>query len=223
MLNIFGSNSVPELAVVASHQDGYYPAAADGTNLGQFVVDNRFARPYFEMPSLAYHEGLPGHHYQSSITQSLQLPLLRTQPRLNAYVEGWALYVERLAYELGWYNSNERANLGRLQWEALRAARLIADIGVNTKNWTWEEAVSFMSDNTGMSQDSVTDFAARFVVNPAQATAYTTGMLEILALREETQLREGDNFNLADFHQNILDSGPLPITILKEKLSTGSD
>jgi uncharacterized protein (DUF885 family) len=172
------------------------------------------------MPSLAYHEGVPGHHLQSVITQSLQLPLFRTQPRITVYIEGWGLYAERLAYELGWFGNDDSANLGRLQWEALRSARLIADIGVNIKGWSWDEAVTFLSQNTGLPPYAVTDFVARFVVNPGQATAYTVGMVKLLELREKRKLAQGLEFTLANFHQEILEAGPMPLFLLSQYLDS---
>jgi uncharacterized protein (DUF885 family) len=209
--------TVPALSVVASYQDGYFPAANDGSEPGRFVTDASSERPYYQMPSLAYHEGIPGHHLQSSFTQSLQLPLIRTQPRITAYVEGWALYVEYLAHELDWYADDKLADLGRLQWQALRAARLVADIGVNTKGWSWDDSIAYLMQNTGLPEFAVAGFAARFVVNPGQATAYTFGMMELLAIREQVMKAQGSTFNLADFHQVILNSGPMPLTLLKQQ------
>jgi uncharacterized protein (DUF885 family) len=216
----FNVSTLPELSVVDSTQDGYFPATKDGSELSRFVTDTRSDRPYYLMPSLAYHEAIPGHHLQSVITQSLQLPLLRTQPRITVYIEGWGLYAERLAFELGWFGNDDSANLGRLQWEALRAARLIADVGVNVKGWSWDEAVTFLSQNTGLPTYAVTDFVARFVVNPGQATAYTVGMVKLLELREKRKLAQGLEFTLANFHQQILEAGPMPLFLLSQYLDS---
>jgi len=212
----FDIPNLPTLLVEGSFQDGYFPASKDGLVPGTFVTDTRRERPYYLMPSLAYHEGVPGHHLQSTMTQSLQLPLLRTQPRITAYVEGWALYTENLAYELGWFDNDEPANLGRLQWEALRSARLIADVGVNVNGWSWDEAVNFLSLNTGLPTYAVTDFVTRFVVNPGQATAYTVGKVKLLELREKIKLAKGTEFTLEEFHQKVLSSGPMPLPLLRK-------
>jgi len=216
----FGDIEVPRLEVVASHQDGYFPASKDGNESAIFVANNQRDRYYYPMPSLAYHEGVPGHHLQSSIAQSLSLPLLRTLPTNNAFVEGWALYTEQLAFELGWYAENELSKLGRLQWQALRAARLVADIGVNQKNWDWDEATEFLVVNTGMPLDDISGFVARFVVNAGQATSYSFGMMELLALRQELKDAQGENFDLTNFHQVILNSGPMPISLLKQQFNS---
>ena len=206
--------------IVASFQDGYFPAARDGSEPERFVVDSRTARPFYRMPSLAFHEGMPGHHLQIATTQALDLPLVRTQPAITVYNEGWGLYAERLAFELGWFEQYQLSNLGRLQWEALRAARLVADIGVNTKGWNWDQTQAFLVDNTGFPAEMVSGFVARFVVNPGQATAYTYGLLELLAFREDAKLRLGEAFSLKDFHQVVLRAGPMPLPLLEQQLSS---
>ena len=209
--------SLPE--VTASYQDGYFPAAIDGSAPARFVVDTRLSRPFYQMPSLAYHEGVPGHHLQIATTQTLTLPLIRTQPAITVYNEGWGLYVERLAAELGWLDEYDYAHLGQLQWEALRAARLVADIGVNAKGWSWDEASAFLIDNSGFSEADVSGYVARFVVNPGQAAAYTFGLLELLAIRSEVQSQQGAEFELKDFHQAVLQAGPLPMPLLRQVIT----
>jgi uncharacterized protein (DUF885 family) len=169
--------------------------------------------PRFTAPTLAYHEGLPGHHFQIALAGEQDLPLFRNVAGFNGYAEGWALYAERLAWELGWYDDDPYGNLGRLQYEAYRAARLVVDTGIHAKRWTFEQAVDFMSETAGL--DSPRGEVARYIVYPGQATSYYVGYLKILELRQKAQDQLGDRFDLKAFHNLILSCGSVPLDVLE--------
>ena len=158
----------------------YIGPSFDGTRPGAFYAGTLSSQPWFQMPSLSYHEAVPGHHTQIAIAMDQPGPAFRKTERFTGFVEGWALYAERLAYELGWYSNDIYGDLGRLQYEALRAARLVMDTGIHSMGWTFEQAVQFNMDNLGASRGASESAAGRYSVVPGQATAYMVGMLHIL-------------------------------------------
>jgi uncharacterized protein (DUF885 family) len=167
------------------------------------------------MHTLAYHEAVPGHHFQISIAQELKgLPMFRQVIPFTAYVEGWALYAERLAWETG-FEKNPMDNLGRLRDEMFRACRLVVDTGLHAKHWTREQAIKYMLDNTGMGEKEITSEIERYLVMPGQALAYKVGMLKILELREKAKSELGDKFDIRDFHDVVLKNGAMPLTVLE--------
>ena len=195
----------------------YEMAAMDGSRPGVFVVNERDMRelPTWGMKTLAYHEGIPGHHFQISIAQTLKdLPLIRQVPLYTAYSEGWALYAERFAAEVGMYKDDPLGDLGRLQSEIFRAVRLVVDTGIHSKGWTREQAISYMVENTGMSDTEVTTEIERYMANPGNACAYKVGELKILELRDKAKAAFGDKFSIKDFHAVILENGAMPLTVL---------
>jgi uncharacterized protein (DUF885 family) len=202
----------------ASAPGAYYePGAFDGSRPGVFYANMRAPgeTPKFAMRTLAYHEGIPGHHFQIAIAQELSgVPFFRKVIPFTAYQEGWALYAERLAYELG-FQKNPLDNLGRLRDEMMRATRLVVDSGIHYKHWTREQAIAYMMDNTGMAEGDVTAEVERYFVAPGQALAYKVGMLKILALREHAKRELGARFDLKQFHNEVLKHGALPLTVLE--------
>ncbi len=203
--------------VVADDEFGgfYIGPSFDGTRPGAFYAGTVYDEAWYRMPSLAYHEAVPGHHTQIAIAMDLDSgPSFRKTVGFTAFVEGWALYAERLAYELGWYDNDPYGDLGRLQYEALRAARLVMDTGIHAMGWSFEQAVQFNMDNVGASLASSQGAAARYSVVPAQATAYMVGMLRILAARERAQDALGAAFDLRAFHRVVLTSGGVPLDLL---------
>ncbi|WGG48643.1 DUF885 domain-containing protein [Rugamonas sp. DEMB1] len=202
----------------ASAPGAYYePGAFDGSRPGVFYANMRAPgeTPKFAMRTLAYHEGIPGHHFQIAIAQELSgVPFFRKVIPFTAYQEGWALYAERLAYELG-FQKNPLDNLGRLRDEMMRATRLVVDSGIHYKHWTREQAIGYMMDNTGMAEGDVTAEVERYFVAPGQALAYKVGMLKILALREHAKRELGARFDLKQFHNEVLKHGALPLTVLE--------
>jgi uncharacterized protein (DUF885 family) len=209
--------AVPEFAEKTAPGAYYEPGSFDGTRPGAFFANMRDTNetPKFAMRTLAYHEGIPGHHFQISVAQELQgVPFFRRVLPFTAYTEGWALYAERLAYELG-FEKDPLDNLGRLRDEMMRAVRLVVDSGIHYKHWSREQAIQYMMDNTGMAESDVTAEIERYFVDPGQALAYKAGMLKILELREKAKQALGPKFTLAEFHDQVLTHGALPLALLE--------
>jgi len=197
----------------------YEPPAMDGSRGGVFYINLRAPQDIvkFGMKTLAYHEGTPGHHFQLGIQYELSdLPTFRKVIPFTAYAEGWALYTEQLAWELGMYENDPYGNLGRLQAEMFRAVRLVVDVGLHYKKWTREEAIDYMAAHTGEPIKQVTTEIERYIVMPGQACAYKVGMLKILELREKAKKALGADFRLAEFHNAVLKNGAVPLDILEE-------
>jgi len=196
---------------------GYYnPPAVDGSRPGIFYAADAGTQPRFSMPTLAYHEGIPGHHYQIAIAQQLDLPSIRKISEFTAYVEGWALYAEQLVGELGVYENDPYGDLGRLQAQAFRAARLVVDTGIHNSRWTFDQAVEFMVENTGMPEYMLQGEVSRYISLPGQATAYYIGYTKIVELRQRAMDALGDQFVLKEFHNLLLGSGAMPLDILEQ-------
>ncbi|MGQ8364541.1 DUF885 domain-containing protein [Glaciecola sp. 1036] len=196
----------------------YEPPAFDGSRPGVFFANlyDIKATPTYSMRTLAYHEGIPGHHFQIAIAMELEgLPIFRTVAPFVAYIEGWALYAERVAWELG-FQRDPYDNIGRLQAELFRAVRLVVDTGIHAKRWTREEAIDYMLANTGMVKSDVTSEIERYIVTPGQATAYKVGMMKILEVREKAKAALGDKFDLGEFHNVVLKNGAVPLDILEK-------
>ena len=210
---------VPVSAEKGSAGAYYQPAAMDGSRPGTYFANLRDTNeiPMWSMKSVTYHEGIPGHHFQISIAQNLKgMPLIRQQTLYSAYAEGWALYAERLAAEIGMYQGDPWGDLGRLRDEMLRAVRLVADTGLHAKGWTREQAIDFEVGHTGMPESEVVTEVERYMSLPGQACAYKVGQLKILELRDRAQLALGDKFNLKDFHAVVLENGAMPLTLLEK-------
>ena len=197
----------------------YQQAAMDGSRPGTFFANlrNMSEVPTWSMKTLAYHEGIPGHHLQISTALGLKdLPLIREQTLYTAYAEGWALYAERLAAEIGMYQDDPWGNLGRLQAELLRAARLVVDTGIHAQGWTREQGISYLVATTGKPAAEVASEVERYMAMPGQACAYKVGELKILELRAKAQAALGPRFNLKEFHAVILENGGVPLTLLEQ-------
>jgi len=209
---------VPEFSEATAPGAYYQPPSLDGKRKGAFFANLRDVSeiPKFGMRTLAYHEGVPGHHFQLAITQQLEgLPMFRRLVPFTAYSEGWALYAERLAWEAG-FQDDPLDNLGRLQAEMFRAVRLVVDTGLHYKRWSREEAIAYMLEHTGMGEGDVTAEIERYLVMPGQALAYKVGMMKILELRQRAQDALGPDFDIKAFHDQILGNGALPLTLLEQ-------
>lgn len=196
----------------------YRSPAAHGNRPGMYYVNLNDMRlmPKSHLEALAYHEGIPGHHMQIAIAQELDsLPKFRKFARSTAYLEGWALYAERLAKEMGFYRA-PLSDFGRLAWELLCAARLVVDTGLYHKRWTREQAIDYLDKTLPDSHAVNVKAIERYIVWPSQATAYKIGMREILALRAMARKRLGKDFKLRDFHRVVLGNGALPLDLLGE-------
>ena len=210
---------VPEALEKGSSGAYYQPASMDGSRPAIFFANLRDLNelPQWRMKTLAYHEGIPGHHFQISIALGLKdLPLIRQQPIYTAYGEGWALYAEQLAAEIGMYKDDPWGDLGRLQAELLRAARLVVDTVLHAKGWSREQAIDYMVSTTGVSAGDVTTEVERYMAAPGQACAYKVGELKILALRDKARAALGARFDLKDFHAVVLENGGMPLTLLEQ-------
>lgn len=200
---------------------GYYDSPAlDGSRPGRFyanLYDIR-ATPKFGMRALTYHEAVPGHHYQIALQQEqADLPWFRKFLGYTAYVEGWALYAERVALEMGFQKTNFD-KIGALQSELFRAVRLVVDTGIHDRRWTRERAITYMADNTGLAMSDVVTEIERYIVWPGQATGYKIGQLTILRLRDEARAALGDKFDIREFHDLVLSGGAVPLTILEDQV-----
>jgi len=200
----------------------YNQGTPDGSRPGHvFVNTYDFANQLtINNESTAYHEGVPGHHMQISIAQELpELPPFRQQGGYTAYVEGWALYSERLGKEIGFYQDPYN-DYGRLDDEMLRAIRLVVDTGIHGKeHWTRDQVLQFFRDHSSSNEASIQSETDRYIAWPAQALAYKVGQLTILRLREKARQALGDKFSLSAFHDEVLGAGALPMDVLEQRMN----
>jgi uncharacterized protein (DUF885 family) len=198
----------------------YHPGTPDGSRPGMtFVNTGDFAnRSVLTIESTAYHEGIPGHHMQISIAQTLpHLPPFRQNAGYNAYVEGWALYAEQLGKDIGFYK-DPLSDYGRLSDELLRADRLVLDTGVHYKHWTRQQMVDYFHAHSSEDEPDVQAETDRYITWPGQALAYKMGELKILELRTKAKQELGANFDIRAFHDEILDGGALPLDVLETRV-----
>ncbi len=199
----------------------YFPGTPDGSRDGVYYahLSDMGAMPIPQLEVIAYHEGNPGHHMQISIAQELtSVPKFRTQAGFTAYQEGWGLYSELLAKEMGAYE-DPYSDFGRLTTEIWRAIRLVVDTGVHAKGWTEEEAVAYFTENSPAAEGQIRSEVQRYIVWPGQATAYKVGMLKILELRAAAKAELGDKFDIKGFHDTVLGGGALPLDILERRVN----
>ena len=198
----------------------YRSGTPDGSRPGIYYahLSDMRAMPIPTLEVIAYHEGLPGHHMQISIAQELTgIPVFRTQAGYTAYSEGWGLYAETLAKEMGGYQ-DPYSEFGRLTSEIWRAIRLVVDTGLHSKGWTEEQAVAYFLDNSSIPEAAVRSEVRRYLVNPGQATSYKIGMIKILELRARAREALGDRFDIRAFHDVVLGGGALPLGILEQRV-----
>ena len=198
----------------------YNQGAKDGSRPGRVMVNTSEPekRAWISAESTAYHEGVPGHHLQISIAQELdELPPIRQQTNYGAYVEGWALYSERLGKEVGFYQ-DPYSDYGRLQDEMLRAIRLVVDTGFHQKKWTREQVVQFFHDHSAIAEVEVQSETDRYIAWPGQALGYKLGQLKILELRDRAKKALGDRFDIRAFHDQVLGAGALPLDVLDRRI-----
>jgi len=208
-------------------QDGspggeYTSPSVDGTKPGVYWINLRDmkANPKFGLKTLTYHEANPGHHWQIALNmEQATLPFLRRIAPYNAYAEGWALYSEKVAEELGMYENDPFGNLGRLQAEMFRAVRLVVDTGLHHKRWSREQAISYMAEQTGSAESDVIAEIERYMAWPGQALGYKLGMLKILSLREYAQKTLSEKFDLSAFHDVVLLGGAVPMKVLDRNVN----
>ncbi len=198
----------------------YFPGTPDGARSGVYYahLSDMRAMPKHQLEVVAYHEGNPGHHMQISIAQELTgVPRFRTQAGFTAYSEGWGLYSELLAKEMGAYK-DPYSDFGRLSTELWRAIRLVIDSGVHSKGWTEEQAVAYFIANSPSAEGAIRSEVQRYIVWPGQATAYKVGMRKILDLRAKAEAELGDGFDIRGFHDAVLGGGALPLSVLERRV-----
>ncbi len=198
----------------------YQSPSPDGSRPGTYYVNLYDLRDMSktELEALAYHEGIPGHHLQRAVqTELTGLPPFRRFGGFTAYTEGWGLYSEELAKDMGFY-TDPYSDFGRLGMELWRACRLVVDTGIHDKRWSREQAIQYLKDNTPNPDGDIEKAIERYIVYPGQATAYLIGKLKIMELRTRAQAALGDRFDYRDFHDVVLKSGPVPLDILERRV-----
>lgn len=216
----YGVRPVPP-ALAPNYTTGrYWAGDAETGRAGGYMV-NTYAldqRPLYELPALTLHEAVPGHHHQIALAQEIEdLPGFRRRASITAFTEGWGLYSEFLGIDMGFYE-DPYEDFGRLSYEMWRACRLVVDTGMHYFGWTRQQAEACFLDNSALAPLNVTNEVARYISWPGQALAYKTGEILIRRLRSQGEARLGEDFDLAEFHDTILEEGPLPLSYLEEKM-----
>jgi uncharacterized protein (DUF885 family) len=201
----------------------YYLPPEDRSRPGYFYVNTYKpeTRPKYTMEALAYHEAVPGHHLQLAIQQELMdLPKFRRNGGYTAFIEGWALYAERLGKEVSFYK-DVLSDFGRLTQEAWRAARLVVDTGIHSLKWTRDQAIRFMKENIATSEQDIVSEVDRYIAWPGQALAYKMGEMKIRQLRTKAEKKQRKRFDVRKFHDELLNDGALPLDLLEKKMTSG--
>lgn len=210
---------VPEFREKTMAGAYYQPADLGGSRPGVFYANLRDMKETikFGMKTLAYHEGIPGHHFQIAIAQELKgVPYFRRMIHFTAYVEGWAMYAENLARELGAYKNDPYGELGFLDSILFRAVRLVVDTGIHYKRWTREQAIEYMEGHSAQARESIVSEVERYFVMPGQACSYKIGEIKVLELRAKAEREMGEQFDLRQFHTVVLKNGAMPLTLLEK-------
>jgi uncharacterized protein (DUF885 family) len=214
--------TVPDYAAKTSAPAYYEEGTPDGSRPGRLFIDTYDAehRNLYSVESIAYHEGIPGHHLQISIAQELTgVPEFRKYEQYTAYVEGWAFYSEHLGKDIGLYQ-DPYSDYGRLENETWRAIRLVIDTGVHSEGWTRDQMVDYFRAHSAIDEPSMQAEVDRYVAWPGQALAYKIGQLKILELRDRAKKALGDKFDIRAFHDQVIDSGALPLDVLEHRIDT---
>ncbi|MGD0730847.1 MAG: DUF885 domain-containing protein [Terracidiphilus sp.] len=212
--------AVPDYLQAAMYPAYYEAGAPDGSRPGRLNVNlyNAPTRNLYNVEAIAYHEGIPGHHLQISIAQELEgLPEFRKYGDYTAFVEGWALYSERLGKDVGLYQ-DPYSDYGRLDLDMWRAIRLVVDTGVHSQHWTREQMVQYFHDHSTLDETTIQTEVDRYISWPGQALAYKIGQLKILELRDRAKAALGNKFDLRAFHDQVVDSGALPLDVLSDRI-----
>ncbi len=211
---------VPDYAAKTSAPAYYEEGTPDGSRPGRLFVDTYDAehRNLYSVESIAYHEGIPGHHLQISIAQEMTgIPEFRKFEQYTAYTEGWAFYSEHLGKDIGLYQ-DPYSDYGRLENETWRAIRLVIDTGVHSEGWTRDQMVQYFRDHSAIDEPSMQAEVDRYIAWPSQALAYKIGQLKILELRDRAQKALGDKFDIRAFHDQVIDAGALPLDVLERRI-----
>jgi uncharacterized protein (DUF885 family) len=214
----YGLRPVPDYIAPRTTSAYYQQPTGDGRQAGFYYINtfNLKSRPLFEMEALSLHEAVPGHHLQLALQQEMgDLPEFRRFAGFTVFVEGWALYSERLGLEVGFYQ-DPYSDFGRLTFEMWRACRLVVDTGMHYLGWTRKQAIDFLAENTALSIHNIESEVDRYISWPGQALAYKIGELKIRELRHQAEEQLGDRFDVRSFHDMILGSGSVPLSVLEE-------
>jgi uncharacterized protein (DUF885 family) len=216
----YGIREIPAFSAPGNTAAYYQPGAGDGTVAGNYYVNtyDLASRPLYEIEALSLHEAVPGHHLQLALQQELgDLPNFRRFAGFTSFVEGWALYSERLGLEVGFYQ-DPYSDFGRLSYEMWRACRLVVDTGMHALGWTRQQAIDFMAENTSSTLLNITNEVDRYIAWPGQALAYKLGELKMRALRALAEKELGAKFNLREFHDLVLLGGAVPLDVLEVRV-----
>ena len=215
--NPYGIREIPADIAEKTTTAYYMPSNGDGKTAGTYYVNTSLlkSRPLYTLEALTFHEAVPGHHLQIAIQKELDMPMFRKYADFTAFVEGWALYAERLGLEAGFYK-DPYSNFGRLTYEMWRACRLVVDTGIHAMGWSRQQAIDYMMENTSLSPHNITTEVDRYITWPGQALAYKIGELSITALRREAEKSLGEKFDLRAFHDIVLGNGALPVDMLRD-------
>lgn len=216
----YGLLPIPDYIAPQTTSAYYMPPPGDGSRAGYYYLNtyDLKSRPLYELEALSLHEAVPGHHLQLALQQELEeLPPYRRFADFTAFIEGWALYAERLGLEVGFYR-DPYSNFGRLTYEMWRACRLVVDTGIHYLGWTREQAIEFMADNTALSLHNIRAEVDRYIAWPGQALGYKVGELKIRQLRAEAEQALGTDFDVREFHDVVLRNGSLPLDVLQREV-----
>jgi uncharacterized protein (DUF885 family) len=216
----YGIKQIPAEIAEGTTTAYYNPGSPDIGIAGNYYVNTSKLdqRPFWEIPALSAHEGVPGHHHQIALQQELPLSDFRKYGvSFTAFVEGWGLYSERLGIEMGLYDTPAK-DMGRLSYEMWRACRLVVDTGIHSKGWSKAQAIQFMKDNSALTNANIEAEVNRYISWPGQALAYKLGELKIRELREYAGQQLGQKFELAEFHDIVLGQGPVPLDVLETQV-----
>ncbi|WP_263353856.1 DUF885 domain-containing protein [Acidicapsa acidisoli] len=214
-------STIPDYSAKSAPQAYYQQGSPDGSRPGRITVNtyNATERSLVDVEAISYHEGIPGHHLQISIGEELQgMPEFRKYSSYTAFVEGWALYSERLGKDVGFYQ-DPYSDFGRLEADMWRAIRLVVDTGVHSQHWTREQMIDYFKAHSGMDDTNIQAETDRYIAWPGQALAYKIGQLKILELRDRAKKALGDKFDIRAFHDEVLDSGALPLDVLEQRVN----